>query len=189
MQLVIQETVDAMTEGGEVYTAVDDMFSMIKRWSDLILSLFEPGPAPPEDTGPEKDPDFKGANADQAGTEDDTSGTTGGTTDDTDFDHEYNQLGGPALPNKPTLLGEVGPELWVPQTAGSFVSYSDLVGALTGRTTSGGGAANVSLESVSITIQGAADPQATALATRRELEKLINEIARDQRSRGRSWRA
>jgi len=39
---------------------------------------------------------------------------------------EYDQFGGPVLPNRPYIVGEVGPELFVPNTAGTIIPNNEL---------------------------------------------------------------
>ena len=40
--------------------------------------------------------------------------------------YQYEQFGGPVLPNRPYIVGEVGPELFVPNTAGTIIPNNEL---------------------------------------------------------------
>ena len=68
--------------------------------------------------------------------------------------------GGPVTANTPYVVGEIGPELFVPNTAGYIIPNNDLAGALSGN--SGGSSAPVQYVNTQI-IQSQADAAAMAM--------------------------
>jgi hypothetical protein len=79
--------------------------------------------------------------------------------------------GGPALPGKAYVVGERGPELFVPSTAGAVVPNHQLAGAAAGTY-------NISINA------GGGGIFTDAIVRRRTAEALVDEIERVQRYRG-----
>ena len=91
--------------------------------------------------------------------------------------------GGPVFGGRPYIVGEKGPELFVPSDAGRVVKASTTAAALASLAalpaaaqTATAPASHVNMGGVTIVIQAASDPAATA----REVEAVLRRMAREQ---------
>lgn len=76
---------------------------------------------------------------------------------------------------RPYIVGERGPELFVPGTYGSIVPNSQL------------GATTVSVGNITIQVTGTGDPEAVANAVFAKFEQQTNALAKRQGRRGQVW--
>jgi lambda family phage tail tape measure protein len=83
------------------------------------------------------------------------------------------QHGGPVSPGQPYVVGETGPELFVPTAAGNIVPSG----------AAGGGGSNITVNVAMGTAQGATDP-ATAMAFGRRMQAAIKDVISNERRPG-----